>query len=112
MLAQREGDVLEHREVGEQRAELEQHAHLAAQPVQAFRVEPVDDLPVDGHRALLRADLAADQSQYRGLARAGAAHHSDQLAAREVHAQVRQDRAISIRKMQIADFDEVGHSDY
>ena len=31
VLAQREGDVLEHRQVGEQRAELEQHAEAAAQ---------------------------------------------------------------------------------
>ena len=34
VLAQREGDVLEHVEVGEQRAVLEQHAHLPAQRVE------------------------------------------------------------------------------
>ena len=34
VLAQREGHVLEHRQVGEQRAELEQHAQAAAQAVQ------------------------------------------------------------------------------
>ena len=39
VLAQREGDVLEHRQVGEQRAELEQHAHLAAHREQAVAVE-------------------------------------------------------------------------
>ena len=37
VLAQRERDVLEHRQVGEQRAELEQHADLAAQREQRRR---------------------------------------------------------------------------
>ena len=34
VLAQRKGDVLEHGQVGEQRAVLEQHAHAPAQRVQ------------------------------------------------------------------------------
>ena len=39
VLAQRERDVLEHRHVGEQRAELEQHADLAPQREQRVAVE-------------------------------------------------------------------------
>jgi hypothetical protein len=91
VLAQREGDVVEHGQVGEQRAELEQHAHLAAQAVQAVGVELVHHFAADRHFALLRADLAADQAQHGGLAAAGTTHDGDDLPAREVHAQVRQD---------------------
>ncbi len=38
VLAQREGDVLEHVQIGEQRAVLEQHAHAPAQHVQGVRL--------------------------------------------------------------------------
>jgi hypothetical protein len=55
VLAQREGHVVEHREVGEQRAELEQHAQAAAQAVQLRAVAHVDHLAVEHHAALLAA---------------------------------------------------------
>ena len=51
VLAQRKGDVLEHREVGEQRAELEQHAEAPAQAKQRFLVGRIDDLAVEAHAA-------------------------------------------------------------
>ena len=44
VLAQRERDVLEHRQIGEQRAELEQHAEAPAQPEQLLAIGRVDDL--------------------------------------------------------------------
>ncbi len=109
VLAQREGDVLEHAQVGEQGAELEQHAHLAAQPVQAIDIELVDHFAGHADRALLRADLAADQAQHGGLAAARTAHDSHHFPTREVHAEIRQDRTFSICKMQIADFDKIRH---
>ena len=51
VLAQREGHVVEDRHVGEEGAELEQHAHPAAKRVEAVAVELVDHLAADAHRA-------------------------------------------------------------
>ncbi len=79
VLAHRKRDVLEHRHVGEQRAELEQHADLRRIRNSSSR----DDFPTGGpdtHLTRLRLQLAADQAQDRGLAAAGAAHDRDDLA--------------------------------
>jgi hypothetical protein len=45
VLAHLEGDVVVNRHVGEQRAELEQHAHAPPQVVQAAGIELVHHLP-------------------------------------------------------------------
>ena len=50
VLAQRKGHVLEHRVVGEQRAELEQHAHAPAQLVQLAVPQLMDGLASDRSR--------------------------------------------------------------
>ncbi len=86
MFAQREGNVVEHREIGEQRAKLEQHAHLPPHGIQVIAVEGGNIGAVEEHLAALRPDLAADQAHHGGLAAAGAAHDSHHLAAREAHA--------------------------
>ena len=72
VLAQRERDVLEHRHVGEQRAELEQHAHPPAQCGTApSRSSSCTTCAVDARPSpLLRPQLAADQAQDRRLAAA------------------------------------------
>lgn len=105
VLAQREGDVVEYRQVGKQRAELEQHAHAAAQAVQAFGIELVHDFAADADFAALGTDLAADQAQHRGLAATRPAHDGNELATWEVHTEIRQDGTLTVSKMQIADFD-------
>jgi hypothetical protein len=79
VLAQRERDVLEHRQVGEQRPELEQHADLAAQRVEPVAVEVGHRLAGDHDAARSRPQLPADQPQDRRLAAARAAHDRDDL---------------------------------
>jgi hypothetical protein len=54
VLAQREGDVVEHRQVGEQRAELEQHAQAAAQAVELGPVARFDTSPSNTTRPCWR----------------------------------------------------------
>ena len=61
MLAQLEGHVVEHGQIGEQRAELEQHAHAPAQRVQAVLIELVDQLAGDSHAPAGGLELTADQ---------------------------------------------------
>src|SRR5690606_9188952 len=74
MLAQRERHVLEHIEIREQRAGLEQHAHAQAQSVQLATAETRDIHAVEQHLAAVWADLPRDQAQQRRLARAARAH--------------------------------------
>jgi hypothetical protein len=54
VLAQRKGHVVEHRQVGEQRAELEQHAQAPPQRIHAGLVSSVDPLPVETHLTNVR----------------------------------------------------------
>ena len=70
--------------VGEQRAELEQHAHPAAHARKARRASSVLDRLAADARGLagLRRAAAADQAQQRGLAAARLPHDADDLAAR------------------------------
>ena len=77
VLTQRESDVLEHREIGEQGAELEQHAHAPARGVQRVAVEGGHVLAVDEHLALLGGDLAADHEAVHGATDAFAAPWSE-----------------------------------
>jgi hypothetical protein len=58
VLAHGKSHVLVHRHVGEQRAELEQHADAPAQRVQPFARELLYRLAVDEHAAGLLAQLA------------------------------------------------------
>jgi hypothetical protein len=106
MLAHLEGDVVEHRDIGEQRAELEQHAHAAAHGVKIVGIQFVDDLAVEAHRTLGGLQLAADQAQRGGLAAAALAHDGHHLAARDGHVDPRQDRPPVVGEIQVADLDE------
>ncbi len=101
MLAQGEGDVVEHRHVGEQRAELEQHAHPATQRVQTVARLRADVLPVKQHLAALRTHEAADQPQHRGLAAPRTAHDRDHPAARKAQVQVRQNEPVAIAEVDV-----------
>ncbi|MOA29541.1 hypothetical protein D3C78_1505620 [compost metagenome] len=106
MLADREGDVVEHRQIGKQRAELEQHAHATAVLVQLALVHAANVAAVDQHLALLGADLAGDQSQQRGFAAAAAAHDGDQLATADFQRNVLQDEPVAIAEADAVEFDE------
>ena len=102
VLAQRERHVLEHGLVREQRAELKQHAHLAAQRVQAVARLRADVLSVEHDLAAARLHEAADQAQGRGFAAAGAAHDRDHLPTRETHVQVRQNEPVAVAEIDVA----------
>ncbi len=107
VLAQREGDVVEHRQVGEQRAELEQHAQAPAQPVELLAIAGVDPLAVEDHLALRRRVDPGDQAQQRGLAAARAAEDGRDLAAREAQRHVVEDRAGGvIAEADVVDLDQ------
>ncbi|MNP42878.1 hypothetical protein D3C76_1366690 [compost metagenome] len=62
MHAQREGDVLEHIEVSEQRATLKQHAHLLARVEQVAARQRRQILPRYPHLTTGRAQLRAHQA--------------------------------------------------
>ena len=102
MFAQREGDVLEHGLVGEERAELEQHAHLPAQRVQAVARLGADIRAAEQHLAAIRLDEPADQTKDRRLAAARPAHDRDHLATRETHVQVGQNEPVAVTEVDVA----------
>ena len=102
VLADREGDVVVHREVAEQARGLEHHADLEAQLVELVGVELVHVLARDRDRAARGLELAADQLQQRGLARAAAAEDRHHLAARDVERQAAQDLQVAVGEVQVA----------
>ncbi|MEJ0005239.1 MAG: hypothetical protein WDM77_02320 [Steroidobacteraceae bacterium] len=79
MFTQREGDVLEHIDVSEQRAVLKQHAEAPAQRKQPAAVQTGQIFTEQLHLAALRIDLRGDQSQQGGLAGAAGTHHRRDL---------------------------------
>ena len=99
MLANLEGDVVENGNVGKQRAELEEHAHAAAHGIEFGVPHPVHRPTVDLDRAAGWPQLAADQAQQRRLAAARPAHDRHHLAAREIHVDSVEDRAVVVGKL-------------
>ena len=71
--------------VGEQRAELEQHAHAAAQIVDRLLVKLVYELPVDSDLSSCRLDYPRDESQQRRLPRSAHPHDGNHLTAWNGH---------------------------
>jgi hypothetical protein len=110
VLAQREGHVLEHRQVGEEGPELEQHPHAATQPVERIRVEPAHVLAVHPQRAGAGPDLPADEPEQRGLAGARQPHDRHDLAARDRKVDAVEDEPAVVGKRQAGDLDDVGGS--
>jgi hypothetical protein len=74
MLAQRESDVIEYAQIGEQRAALKQHAHALAQLVQLAPPQFMDAGAVYFNPSGVGANLAADQPKQRGFAGAAGPH--------------------------------------
>ena len=112
VLAQREGHVVEHAHVGEQRAELEQHSHAPARGVQACGVHGGDVLAIEQYLPLLGMLLAADQAKHRGLAAARCPHQGRDLAARHLQRQVAQDHTFAIAEGDVAQLHERGGWDH
>ena len=100
-------DVLEHVDVGEQRAVLKQHAHAQAQLVELASLEMRDIDAIEQDLAAVRLDLAGDQAQQRRLARAARPHDGRDAAARNRQVQTREDRATADRIMNVANLDEI-----
>ena len=92
VLTQRERDVLEHVEVGEQRAVLKQHAHAPAQRVQRAPVEGADVAAVDDHLPGVGEYLSRHEPQQRRLARTARAHDRRHLAAPDGDVEPAEDR--------------------
>jgi len=107
VLADREGEILVDRQVGEQAARLEHHAHLAPQGVERVRIELVHHLAVDADAAAPRGELPADQLEQRRLAAAAAAEDRHHLAARDLQRQAAEDRQLAVAEVQVGDFHEV-----
>ena len=106
VLAQREGDVVEHRQVGEQRPELEQHPHATTRGVETVAVQRGEVDAVEQHAALHRPDLPGDQAQHGRLAAAGGAHQRDHAAARHDQVHVAQDHPVAIARAHALELDE------
>src|SRR3546814_6818714 len=100
VFAQRERDVLEYRQIGQQRAILEQQAHALAHCVQSTLTLLVDVMAVELDGARARSPLPADDAQQRGLAGAGWAHDGGDLAARDVDVDPVVDLALALTEMQ------------
>ena len=82
MLTQRKCHVIEHAHIGEQGAELKQHAHAPPRRVNLLLAGCAHIQPVKQHLALRGFLLPAHQAQYRGFATAGSAHDGRDLATR------------------------------
>ena len=106
-LAHREGDVVERGQIGEERAELEQHAHLAPQLVELARPGPADRPAEHPDLALRRPQRPADQPQQRRLAAAAPAHDGDDASARDGERDAVEDRRAAVRKRDVLDLDQV-----
>src|SRR5690606_6965463 len=76
------GHVLENIEVSEQRAALEQHAHLLAHIEQLAARQRWQVGPGDPDFAAGWLELGGDQAQQRGLTAAGRTHDGRHLASR------------------------------
>jgi hypothetical protein len=107
VLAHREGDVLEHREVAEEAALLEHHAHLAPQLVEAMAVERGHLAAAYAHGSLRRVQRSAHHLQQRGLARAAGAEDRRDAAARDVEVHAAQHRPAPVEEAQVADLGDV-----
>src|SRR5580765_2767968 len=107
VLAQREGDILVHRLVGKERAELEQHAYLAPHRVQPFAVERPDDMTEHARLAGARAQRPHDHPQQRGLAATGLPHDADDRAALDGEIDVTQHRSLwNVAEGELPDLDD------
>src|SRR5260221_9318820 len=104
MLAQRERHVLVHRHVGEQRTELEQHAHLAAHGVQRLDVEILGGVPEHARLSVGGAQRTHDHAQQGRLAATRLSHDADDGAALDGEVDVAQHRTLRvIAEGQLAD---------
>jgi hypothetical protein len=96
VLTQREGDVLEHRQVGEQRPELEQHAHATAGGHQASRIQTGHVLPIEQDLAGHGGQLATNQAQHCGFAATRGPHQGHHLSTWHDEVDVRQDHPVAV----------------
>ena len=103
--AQAEGHVVEHRHVPEQRVVLEHEADLALAHVLVGRV-----LAVEQDAAVGRVLEAGDDAQQRRLAAARRAEQRDELAGRELEADIVERDEVAERLADVADFDAHGAS--
>ena len=88
MLPQGKGDVVKHTQIGEQGAELKQHAHAPARCIQRRLRHAADILAIKQNFAGAGFLLTAYQAQHRGLAAAGGAHQGGHFATRHAQAKV------------------------
>ena len=97
VLAQRIGDVLEHRHRVEQRGALKHHAHLLPNEQRFLEAEVGDVVAVDQHASALRNEQAQDQLENRRLAGARLADDDDRLALTRDERHVLDDRDVERR---------------
>src|SRR4029079_17304350 len=107
VLAHLERDIFVYRQVGEEAAGLELHAHLAAQLVELFASTLVHDLAADLHVTACGHELAPDQPHQRRLAGSARAHDADDFAARYREVDAFEQRTIGVSEAQILDFNDV-----
>jgi len=81
VLTQGKSDVVEHRQIGKERTELEEHPHAPAQGVELLFGDALQRLAEHAHASLAGAQLAGDETQQSRLARTAAAHHGHELPA-------------------------------
>ena len=107
MLAHLKRHVVEHRQIGKQRAKLKHHAQTPAHFVDAGLIQIVDELSADPHLALSGFHHAGHQAQQGGLAGAADPHDGDRAAARDRHIDTGEYRASAVGVAYILDFYEI-----
>ncbi len=109
ILPQWKRDIVEDCQIRKQGALLKQHAHFATHGVHRIIIERVDHFAVNLDVTDLRTQLPTNQTQDRCLARSRPAHHGNHFPAWKIHLESRQNRALSIIEVQIANFNKIGH---
>src|SRR5690606_38344028 len=94
-----------HRQIGEERTALKQHAHAFAHFIEYAAADAGDVLTIDQNMATIGPQLPADQLQKGGLTRAAGPHDGGDLAAGDIDIDIVEDQPLAPRKTQATDLD-------
>ena len=104
--AHRKSNIVEYRQIGKQRAMLEQHAHAAAVFVQFISRKTRQITSFNQNLTRLRMNLTRNQPHQRGFAAARTTHHGGEVSLGNAEIDIVQNRTVAIREGNVFHFDE------
>ncbi|MNY45545.1 hypothetical protein D3C86_1806560 [compost metagenome] len=107
MFAQRVRHVFEHRQIGEQRTRLKQHAHFLARFIQLMARQRGNVIAIKPDFTAVRCQLTANQTQQRRFANAGRPHDRRDLATGNRQVDIFEYQSIAARERHVANFDQI-----